>query len=383
MNPSAQPIHPPLKDSRLIDVLRLIRSENVGPVTFFHLMRRYGTAEKALAAIPNLAARGGAKRQITVCPKSVAETEIEKTELYGAQFICYGDEHYPPLLMQIVDAPPVLIALGHTHLLAGIQTVGMVGARNASANGCNFARKLAGDLGKAGCTVVSGLARGIDAQAHKGALATGTVGVIAGGIDTQYPPENGDLYKEMREQGCILTEQPLGMAPHSRSFPSRNRIIAGISRGVVVIEASKKSGSLITAQDALEYNREVFAVPGSPMDPRCHGTNALIKDGATLTEGVDDVLRGLHRIAPLNVRERQFSLFDEAAAEPFEDEKALASARERITELLGPTPVSIDDLIEQSALPANLILTILLEKELAGMVQRHAGGKVSVVVPSA
>lgn len=375
----AQPVHPPLKDNKLIDVLRLIRSENVGPITFFHLMRRYGTAEKALAAIPTLAARGGAKRQISICPKSVAETEIEKTELYGAQFICYGDEHYPPLLMQIPDAPPVLIALGNPHLLAGLQSVGMVGARNASANGCNFARKLASDLGKAGCTVVSGLARGIDAQAHKGSLATGTVGVIAGGIDTQYPPENAELYKEMREQGCIVTEQTLGMAPHSRSFPSRNRIIAGISRGVVVIEASKKSGSLITAQDALEYNREVFAVPGSPMDPRCHGTNALIRDGATLTEGVDDVLRGLNRIAPLNVRERQFSLFDEAAAEPFEDEKALESARGRIAELLGPTPVSIDDLIEQSALPANLILTILLEKELAGMVQRHAGGRVSIV----
>lgn len=377
---NAQPLHPPLKDSHLIDVLRLIRSENVGPITFFHLIRRYGTAEKALAAIPTLAARGGAKRQINVCPKSVAETEIEKTHLTGAHFLCYGEEDYPRLLMQIPDAPPVLIALGHTHLLANTQTVGMVGARNASANGCNFARKLATDLGKAGCAIISGLARGIDAQAHKAALATGTVGVIAGGIDTQYPPENADLYKQMREQGCIITEQPLGMAPHSRSFPSRNRIIAGISRGVVVIEASKKSGSLITAQDALEYNRDVFAVPGSPMDPRCHGTNALIRDGAVLTEGADDVLRGLNRIAPFTARERQFSLWGEAPAHAFNDEDLLNPARDIVTELLGPTPVSIDDLIEQSGYPANLILTILLEKELAGMVQRHAGGKVSLSI---
>lgn len=373
-----QPIHPPLHKSKLIDVLRLIRSENIGPVTFFTLIRRFGTAAKALEGLPALAARGGAKRPIMVFPRQAAETEIEKTELLGGQFICYGEPNYPPLLMQIPDAPPVLVAWGHPHLLATAQPVGIVGARNASANGCNFARQLASDLGKAGCTVISGMARGIDAQAHKGALASGTVGVIAGGIDTEYPPENVALYQDMRAQGCIITEQPLGMAPHSRSFPSRNRIIAGISRGVAVIEASKKSGSLITAQDALEYGREVFAVPGSPLDPRCHGTNALIRDGATLTENADDIMRGLHRIAPFTAREQQFSLFSDAPPAPEEDENALSAARKKIDELLSHTPVCLDDLVEQSAAPANLILTILLEKELAGVVQRHAGGKVSL-----
>lgn len=379
MHSTAQPLHPPLTNSQLIDTLRLIRSENVGPMTFFSLIRRYGTAKKALDALPELAKRGGAKRQITLCPTNIAETEIEKTQLLGATYICYGEEHYPPLLMQIQDAPPVLIALGHPHLLSQKQSIGIVGARNASANGCNFARKIAADLGKAGYVITSGLARGIDAQAHKGALATGTIGVIAGGIDTQYPPENAALYKELREQGCIITEQPFGMAPQSRSFPARNRIIAGMSRGVVVVEASRKSGSIITATDALEYGRDVFAVPGSPMDPRCHGTNGLIKDGATLTESADDVLQTLKRITPLTVREGQLPLFAELAADPFEDEKILLDAHQKIAELLSPSPTAIDDLAEQSGLPVHLILTILLEKELAGMIQRHVGGRVSLV----
>lgn len=379
MQSTVQPLHPPLTHNHLLDILRLIRSENVGPITFFALLRRYGTVKKALEVIPELAKRGGAKRQITVCPVSAAEAEMERTRLYGAEYICYGEAHYPPLLMQIPDAPPLLIALGHSHLLSKKQGIGIVGARNASANGCNFARKLAGDLGKAGYVIASGLARGIDAQAHKGALATGTVGVIAGGIDTEYPPENAALYRELREQGCILTEQPFGMAPQSRSFPARNRIIAGLSRGVVVIEASKKSGSIITAQEALEYGREVFAVPGSPMDPRCHGTNGLIRDGAVLTESADDVLNALKRVTPLTLRDGQFSLFHEQAAEPFAEEHDLPAARTRITELLSPSPTSVEELTEQSGFPVHLILMILLEKELAGMLQRHAGGRVSLV----
>lgn len=380
MHATAQPLHPPLTDSTLIDALRLIRSENVGPMTFFSLIRRFGTAKKALDAIPNMAARGGSKRPITICPANVAETEMEKTQLFGAEYLLYGSEYYPPLLMQIPDAPPILIALGQKHLLTKTQNIGMVGARNASTNGCNFARKLASDLGKEGYVITSGLARGIDTEAHRGALPTGTMGVIAGGIDTRYPPENELLYQQMQEQGCILTEQPFGMAPQSRSFPARNRIIAGISRGVVVMEASKKSGSLITAQDALEYGREIFAVPGSPMDPRSHGPNALIRDGATLTESAQDILLSLQRVTPLAARDAQFSLFGEPAPAPFEDTQTLTAAHERIRELLSPTPTSIDDLIEQSGLPTNLILTILLEKELAGMVQRHAGGKVSLSV---
>lgn len=379
MQQAAQPLHPPLTDSLLLDVLRLIRSENVGPITFFHLLRRYGTAAKALEAVPELAARGGAKRQISICPKSIAETEMEKTHLLGARYVCYGEVDYPPLLMQIPDAPPLLVMLGHPHLLHHKHAVAIVGARNASANGCNFARSLAVGIGKAGYVIASGLARGIDAHAHKGGLATGTIGVIAGGIDTQYPPENEDLYTALREQGCIITEQPLGMAPLARSFHARNRIIAGLSRGVVVVEAAKRSGSIITAQDALEYGREVFAVPGSPMDPRCHGTNALIKDGAVLTQSPEDVVLGLQRVMPLTLREGQFSLFDEHPAEAFGDEQTLASVRVRVEELLSPTPVAVDEIADQSGAPIHLILTILLEKELAGMIQRHAGGKVSLV----
>lgn len=379
MSHAVQPLHPSLTDSRLLDVLRLIRSENVGPITFFQLLRRYGTAAKALEAVPALAVRGGAKRPITLCPKSVAETELERTHLLGARYVCYGEAEYPPLLMQIPDAPPLLVTLGHTHLLHQKQAVAIVGARNASANGCNFARSLAMGIGKTGYVVASGLARGIDAHAHKGALDTGTIGVIAGGIDTQYPPENENLYTALREQGCIVTEQPLGMAPLARSFHARNRIIAGLSRGVVVVEAAKRSGSIITAQDALEYGREVFAVPGSPMDPRCHGTNALIKDGAILTQSPEDVIQGLQRIAPLAMREGQFSLFDERPAEAYEDEQTLAVVRKRVEELLSPTPVAIEEVTEQSGAPIHHILTILLEKELAGMLQRHAGGKVSVI----
>jgi DNA processing protein len=368
----------PVTEAALLDSLRLIRSENVGPVTYHALVARYGSARAALEKLPELAQRGGAKKPLIACPKDKAEKEIAAVHGFGAQLIAFDAPDYPELLKHIPDAPPILAAQGQTHLWASKPCIAIVGARNASANGCNFAKKLAGELGEAGVTIISGLARGIDTFAHQGALATGTVAVIGGGIDNIYPPENAKLFAELRERGCILSEQPFGSAPHSRSFPARNRIISGMSRGVLVVEASAKSGSLITGRFALEQNREVFAIPGSPLDPRAQGCNALIKEGAMLTESAQDilnVLRGQPRILSEN---RQFGLFDPTPPhEP--DEIELANARKIIDEMLGVTPTSIDLLLEQGQLSPNLLLTILLEKELAGMLQRHPGNRVSLL----
>ncbi|MBY0355843.1 MAG: DNA-processing protein DprA [Rickettsiales bacterium] len=362
--------------SAALDTLRLIRSQNVGPITFFTLVQRYGSPTKALERLPELAARGGAKKPITVCDKAAAERELSRIDALGAKLIPYDSPEYPAALLHIPDPPPVLTAHGHTHLWNSKPCIGMVGARNASANGCHFAKKLARELGEAGVIVVSGLARGIDSYAHQGALATGTIGVIGGGIDNVYPPENAPLFQQLREQGCILSEQPYGAAPHSRSFPARNRIISGMSRGVLVVEASIKSGSLITGRCALEHNRDVFAVPGSPLDPRSHGCNALIKEGAILTESVEDILSTLRTTHMQD--SQQMHLFDATpASEP--DENEMQKARRIIDEMLGVSPVSIDLLIDQSQIPAHLLLTILVEKELAGVIQRHSGNKVSLI----
>ena len=364
-------------NSRLIDMLRLIRSENVGPITFFHLIRRYGTAADALKAIPDLAKRGGRKRPVHLCPHAKAETEMEKVELFGARMLSYADADYPALLRTIADPPPVITMLGQP-VWKEKDCVAIVGARNASANGCNFTRKLAENLGKEGFIITSGLARGIDTHAHQGALETGTTGVIASGIDIIYPPENEGLYAQMREHGAIISEQPFGMAPHNRAFPGRNRIISGISCAIAIIEAAKRSGSLITAEFALEQGREVFAVPGSPMDPRCHGTNKLIKDGATLLESAMDILEILRGASALAAHDSTPDLFlVEPMAEP--DETTIAQAHQLLDEKLGPTPVPIDELMEQTGLASGLIQTILLEKELAGMLERHPGNKVSVL----
>jgi len=368
----------PAMDADLLDTVRLIRSDNVGPVTYHMLVARYGSAKAALERLPELAQRGGAKKPLLPCPVEKAEKEIAAVQAYGARLIPYNAADYPALLKHLADAPPLLAAHGHTHLWADKPCIAMVGARNASANGCHFAKKLAAELGEAGVIVVSGLARGIDTFAHQGALATGTVAVIGGGIDNVYPPENRSLFSDIRARGCILSEQPFGGAPHSRSFPARNRIISGMSLGVLVVEASAKSGSLITGRFALEQNREVFAIPGSPLDPRAQGCNALIKEGALLTESAEDilnVLRGQPRILADN---RQLGLFDPAPpAEPGEAE--WAEARKIIEEKLAVTPTSVDRLLEQCQVPPHLLLTILMEKELAGVLQRHPGNQVSLL----
>jgi DNA processing protein len=350
--------------------LRLIRSATIGPVTYRQLLARFGSAEAALAAIPALAARGGGRAPRLVT-EAEAVREAQTVARLGARYLFLGDEDYPALLAEAEAAPPVLIVKGEAGLLAR-QAVAIVGARNASAAACRFARGLAQALGEAGLLVVSGLARGIDSAAHDGALETGTAGVIAGGIDIVYPPENEERQRAVAERGLLIAEMPPGTEPRARHFPWRNRVIAGLATGTVVIEAAPKSGSLITARLAADYGREVMAVPGSPLDPRAQGCNLLIREGATLIQTADDVLEAI----------RPSAIPKPSRASPVRDPAPVPEAgdaeREALAGLLGPTPVPVDELIRQSGLAPALVPTILLELELAGRLERHAGGKVSL-----
>ncbi len=370
--------HPTLKNENPLDALRLIRSENVGPVTFFQLVSYYGNARNALNAIPELAKRGGSKRPIKASSLADAEKELEAIEKYGARLVLYGQPDYPQALTAIHDAPPVITVFGHSTVWQNRATIGMVGARNASANGCAFARKIATELGQQNYCVASGLARGIDTAAHLGSLATGTVAVIAGGINNIYPPENDKLYKQIAESGAIIAEAPFGTSPMARHFPARNRIIAGMSSGVVVVEASQKSGSLITAHYALDYHRDVFAAPGSPLDPRCKGSNDLIRNGATLTESIHDILQNLQPVEIPPLRENASGGFKEAPATT--NEQALETIRALLLEKLGAEPVLLDELLIQCDTTPSLLYRILLELELAGRLQRHSGGRVSLLL---
>lgn len=273
-----------LSEAEHVDWLRLLRSENVGPVTFFAFLRRYGSAAESLSALPTLARKGG-RASLRIAPREEAERELDATRKAGARLIAHGERDYPSGLAAIYDTPPLLSMRGRTDIAADpSRVVAMVGARNASGVGARFARTLAAELGSQGLVVASGLARGIDAAAHEGALASGTVAVLAGGIDQPYPAENKALYDAIVDQGLIIAEQPVGTEPHARHFPRRNRLISGLSMGVVVVEVALRSGSLITVRMALEQGREVLAVPGSPLDPRCRGSNNLLREGATLVE---------------------------------------------------------------------------------------------------
>jgi len=366
-----------ISDAERLARLRLLRSENVGPVTWRQLMEAYGTATAALEAIPELARRGGRKKPYKICSKSVAEDEWAATQAVGAHLISIGEPDYPVALAATSDAPPLVTVLGHPHLLNG-RCVGMVGARNASASGIRFARQIASELGAKDLTVASGLARGIDAAAHEGSLKTGTIAVVAGGIDIVYPAEHQQLYEQIIEAGAIIAEQPVGTKPQGRHFPRRNRVISGLSLGVLVIEAAKKSGSLITARMANEQGREVMAVPGSPLDPRCRGSNDLIRQGARLVETVDDIIDALGGMIMPSVQEPEPDLFDVAKPAPPSDQE-LENARNLIEEKLGPTPTPIDELIRQCHLTAAMVFTILLELELAGRLDRHPGNQVSLL----
>lgn len=378
MNLFAQPAKPSLAAMPLIDVLRLIRTINIGTVTFFRLIERFGTAANALERLPELSVKGGRKQPLAPYSKAKAETEIECAQLFGARMVVFGAADYPKLLQTIDDPPPLITILGHAHLWESNQLIAMVGARNASANGCQFARKLALELGEEGLTIVSGLARGIDTFAHQGSIAKGTVAVVAGGIDQIYPPENKALFEDIRERGAIISEQPFGQVPFHSSFPSRNRIIAGMTLGTIVIEAALKSGSLITAKNAMDYHREVFAVPGSPMDPRAKGCNQLIRDGATMVESAQDILNQLAHIPRVTLSETTPTHYAPQFVEP--DAHELEQARAGVLEKLGMNPVSVDELLAQCQLSPGVGLTVLLELEVAGRLMRHSGNMVSLVM---
>jgi DNA processing protein len=348
--------------------LRLARSPGIGPVTYRQLIARFGSARAALDAVPDLARRGGGSAP-KLFSRDQAEREIDRVEKLGARYLVLGQGLYPRLLAEMEDAPPLLMAEGDLGLLER-QAVAIVGGRNASAAACRFARGLAHDLGGEGLAVVSGLARGIDSAAHDGALETGTIAIIAGGIDVFYPPENEERQRAIGERGLVLAEMRPGTEPRARHFPYRNRIIAGISVGTVVVEAAPRSGSLITARLAAEAGREVMAVPGSPLDPRAQGCNQLIRDGATLIQTAADVAEAI-RIPSSSVQSPP------ARFEPAEELNGKDVFGD-IEELLGPSPVPVDEIIRLSGASSGAVQMALLELDLAGRLDRHAGGKVSL-----
>lgn len=351
-------------DAERLQRLRLARTENIGPVTYRQLMDRFGSADAAIAALPDLARHGGRRGPLRVCPADDAERERDALCALGGQHILAGDPAYPDTLAILDHAPIALSVFGEPALLAR-KCIAIVGARNASTAGRNFAKRIAGDLADAGIVVVSGLARGIDAAAHAGSLDA-TVAVVAGGVDVVYPRENTGLYDGIRERGCILSEMPLGVEPRARHFPRRNRIISGLSLGVLVVEAAIRSGSLITARLAGEQGRDVFAVPGSPLDPRCRGPNNLIRNGAKLTESADDILSELR--FP-DVRPPAPSLVDP----PVPVGSVPDTLPGRILALLGAAPVAVDAIIRDTAESAGLVRAALLELELAGEIERQPG----------
>ncbi len=368
------------------DRLRLARTEGVGPVLYRRLLTRFGTAAAALDALPGLARAGGRRQAPRPPARAQAERERERVEEVGATLLFLGTPAYPALLALLDDAPPVISVLGHPEVLDR-RAVAIVGGRNASANARRHAEALAADLAAKDLVIVSGMARGVDAAAHGGALAAGTtVACIASGVDLAYPPENADLQRRVAEAGAVVAEAPPGTAPRAQHFPRRNRLIAGLSLGVVVIEAALRSGSLITARIATENNRELFAAPGSPLDERCRGSNNLLRQGAHLVETAADVLASLpdHPLREGLARLPTFSRGDPAprpaqlAAEPPPDPSSadLSAARSRILPLLSPAPTPVDDLVRRCHLPASAVLAVLLELELAGRAEVLPGQQV-------
>lgn len=374
---------PPLPVARLgpterLACLRLIRSESVGPATFRLLINHYGGAQSALAALPELSQRGGRRRPIRICPREAAEAELEAAERIGARPLFTIEPGYPTPLGMAEGSPPLVYIKGNEQLLAR-QSIAVVGSRAASAAGQQLARQIASGLGRAGYVIVSGLALGIDAAAHRAALATGTVAILAGGLDVTYPPQNADLHAAIAEQGCLLSEQPPGFQPRGKDFPRRNRIISGLSLGVVVVEAARRSGSLHTARRAAEQGREVLAVPGHPLDPRAEGTNQLIKDGATLVTCAQDVLDALQ---PITGGRAPMALAEEPPDRPLgagEPPEIAQDERSRIAAALGPAPVSVDEVARATRLPIRIVRTALLELSLAGRLEHHGNQTVSLV----
>ncbi|MGE0499920.1 MAG: DNA-processing protein DprA [Rhizobiaceae bacterium] len=368
---------PRLSDRQRISWLRLIRTENVGPATFRDLINRFGSAETAIEMLPELMRSGGATRLPRIPSVGEAEDEMERARRAAVQFVAIGEASYPPYLRRMPHPPPLLAVKGETSVFA-LPPVAMVGARNASLAGIRMARNLAAEIGRAGHAVVSGLARGIDTAVHEGSLATGTIAVFAGGLDQPFPAENVALAEEISAKGgALVSEMPFGWEPRAKDFPRRNRIIAGLSLGLVVVEAAQRSGSLISARLAGEMGRLVFAVPGSPLDPRAAGANSLLKQGAILVTEARDVLEQIAPLAGASVapvvsaeEPPDFS----ATPPPVDDD------RDKVLECLGPTPCGVDEIIRHTGLHPAQVFMILLELDLAGRLERHAGGQVSLLM---
>ncbi|MFK7839589.1 MAG: DNA-processing protein DprA [Bdellovibrionales bacterium] len=367
----------PLPDLEKLNWLRLFRTENVGPITFYKLIDRYGSAGQALEALPELAAKGGRKKPLIAPRISDIESEYEALRQFGGDIITASCAEYPELLKHCDDAPPVLSYMGDLSLLSK-SCVAIVGARNASLNGRKMTENLAGQLGTKHQVVVSGLARGIDTAAHKGALANGTIAVVAGGLNVLYPQENTQLFHDICEQGLILAESPFGTSPQARHFPKRNRIVSGLSRATIVVEATQRSGSLITARLAGEQGRDVMAVPGSPLDPRAQGPNHLIREGATLVRDANDVLEILMQFSGVGFREPLHSS-NTFEHEPPANEDVPMDAKDDVLEQLSFTPVSVDELLRACHMSISVLQSILLELELAGRVKRLSGNRVCLL----
>ena len=372
-----------LDDAQRLACLRLIRSENVGPATFRALINHYGGAQQALDILPELSRRAGRGRPIRICSEAQAANELEAVERTGAQILFTIEPGFPAALAFLEGAPPMLYAKGRIELL-NARIISIVGSRLSSAAGQQLARQFSGAFGAAGYVVGSGLARGIDAVAHQAALTTGTIAVIAGGIDTCYPPEHRKLQAEIAERGCLLAEQPLGYSPRAQDFPRRNRIISGIACAVVIVEAARRSGSLITARLAAEQGRDVFAVPGHPLDPRAEGTNQLLKDGASIATTADDVLESVasqSRVVPSRIYESQSSTppgLEESAAPIPPTGTVDTDALNHVVSVLGPAPVNVDEISRATGLSIRIVQVAVLELVLAGRLELHGHQLVSL-----
>lgn len=362
-----------LSDQERLDRLQLIRTPTIGPITFAGLLQRFGSARKALDALPDLARRAG-RKPLPVPSRGDVEAEWRAADRLGARLIASGEPDYPGPLAAIADPPPLIFARGRPALFER-SAIAIIGARNASGIGRKFARMLAGDLGAAGVVVVSGLARGIDGAAHEASLSTGTIAVVAGGVDVIYPPEHEELTARIASDGVVLSEAPMGARPTARDFPKRNRLISGLSFGVVVVEAAERSGTLITARFALEQGREVFAVPGSPLDPRCKGANRLLRQGATLVESAEDILTLLAEQRDRSADRRAQAGFEESETGGDADP---ASVKAALRAALSYTPIHRDDLAREVGAPPGAFAAALLDLVLTGAAEEHSGGRFSL-----
>ena len=374
---STHPPLPPTTEEDSVAWLRLLRSRRVGISTFYRLLGEHGSAQEALNVLPQVAASAGVKGY-QACPVGVIHAEMQAARMAGAQLLCRGDPNYPPFLAELSDAPPLLWAIGDLTLLQK-PCVSIVGARNASSLGTRMAKSLSTGLGEAGFVVASGLARGIDAAAHVAALNTGTIAVLAGGVDKVYPTENLGLADDIRTQGVLISDQPMGTVATARHFPRRNRIVSGLSPATVVVEAAAKSGSLITARTALDQGRDVFAVPGHPFDARASGCNMLLRDGATLVRNAGDVIEALPTQNRTPLAQPELPLTTESEKNPRGFQSTI-TLHQQLLDRLGPTPISEDHLVREANLTAATASPILIDLELDGHVTRHPGGLVSKTV---